>query len=60
MRLAKALKLMRVTEGIGTREQAARIGISFPTLNRIERGAPCSLPVLVKILMWLVAPDGGE
>lgn len=57
MRIAKALQLMRVTAGLGLREQARVIGISAATLSRLENGYECDVRVLVKLLAWMTGSE---
>lgn len=57
MRLGKILKTMRAMEDIGVREQAKKIGISFPTLSRIENGKDADARSVVKLLVYLLAND---
>lgn len=56
-RLARALKLIRATEGIGVREMAKDIGISAPTLSRIENGKDVDLDSALKLFAWLLGRD---
>ncbi len=51
--LPAALRAAREREGIGLREAAERIGVSFNTLSRIERGHDYKVSAAVKILGWL-------
>lgn len=53
MRIGKLLKVMRATENLGVREQAQKIGIPFPTLNRIENGHDVSPRHVARLIAFL-------
>lgn len=57
MKIAKALQLMRASERIGLREMAKEIGISAPTLSRIENGGTCDIRTLTMLMVWLTSAD---
>lgn len=57
MRLGKALKLYRVTEGKDMRELADEIGVSASTLCRVENGKACDMRSFAKVIAWLVEPS---
>lgn len=57
MRLAKMLKLMRVTESLGVREQAKLIGVSPATISRIENGLPVDATSVIKLMVWLISTE---
>lgn len=39
--------------GLGTREYAGKIGLSFSTLNRIENGKKCEADIFVHVAVFL-------
>lgn len=53
MRLGKVLADYRYANRLGVRELAQDIGVSHPTLNRIEHDENCDGETLIKILAWL-------
>ena len=53
-RLSYVLKEYRWAKRVGVRELARQIGVSAPTLNRIERGGNPDGTSLAKILRWLL------
>ena len=53
-RLSSVLKEYRWAKRVGVRELARQIGVSAPTLNRIERGGNPDGASLAKILRWLL------
>lgn len=57
MRLRKALKLIRATEGLSLRDLASQVGVSASTLNRIEKGLPCDVESFGRLFAWLIATD---
>lgn len=61
MKLGELIRKWRLMSEKSVREVAAEIGISAPTLNRIEHGESMSGEVLAAILAWLFlkpAEDG--
>ena len=54
-RLSEVLREYRWAKRIAVRELAKDIEISYPTLNRIERGGMPDGNSLAKILRWLLA-----
>lgn len=52
-RLGELLRLYRVMRGLDLRSLGAEIGISAPTLMRIEHGRALDAATFVKILAWL-------
>ena len=54
MRLGDVLRKWRRLSDTGIREAAKQIGISAPTLSRIERGENMDGAVLAKVLVWLL------
>jgi transcriptional regulator with XRE-family HTH domain len=57
MRLGSVLRKYRTMREITVRDLAKEMGISFPTLSRIEHGLPMDATTLMKILNWLMARD---
>jgi transcriptional regulator with XRE-family HTH domain len=55
--LGEMLTLYRAVHRLTVRELAPVIGISYPTLSRIERGGVCDVPTLLKLFAWLSAVD---
>jgi transcriptional regulator with XRE-family HTH domain len=51
--LGEMLTLYRAAYGLSGRELAPLIGISNPTLNRIERGEQCDVQTFLRLLAWL-------
>jgi transcriptional regulator with XRE-family HTH domain len=51
--LGEMLTLYRASHGLSGRDLAPRIGVSHPTLNRIERGEQCDVPTFMKLATWL-------
>lgn len=60
MRLGDVLRKWRRGSDIGVREAAAQIGISAPTLSRVERGENMDGEILARILAWLLSNDGAR
>ncbi len=54
MNLGKIIKGWRESENLGIREAAKKVGVSAPTLSRIENGKPVDGQTLIKILDWLL------
>src|SRR5258706_13939689 len=52
MNLGKIIKGWRESENLGIREAAKKVGVSAPTLSRIENGKPVDGQTLVNYL-WL-------
>lgn len=57
MKLGHVIRKWRGADGIGVREAAKQIGISHPTLSRIENGKPCNSEILAQVLLWMIAPE---
>jgi transcriptional regulator with XRE-family HTH domain len=51
--LGEMLTLYRAAHGLTVRDLAPRMGISYPTLNRIERGEQCDVPTFLKLVAWM-------
>lgn len=60
MRLGKLLNLHRVVNHRDVKDLANDIGVGPSTLSRIERGKPCDMQSLGKLLTWLLTDDSGE
>lgn len=58
MRLGSVLRKYRLMQEMTVRELAAEIGISFPTLSRMENGLGVDAATLMKVLNWLTFPEG--
>lgn len=58
MRLGTILRKYRKMEELTVRDLALEIGLSAPTLSRIERGEKMDGDTLVKILGWMLSPKG--
>lgn len=54
MKIGDVLRKWRKLEDLSLRDASAEIGVSTPTLSRVERGEEMSGPVLAKILTWLL------
>lgn len=54
MRLARLLKSWRAVADLSIRDAAKEIGVSTPTLSRIERGEEMNGQTLAKILTWMM------
>lgn len=52
--ISECIKLYRVKYEMGIRECAKEIGISAPTLSRIENGKDCDIKSFSKLLNWLM------
>lgn len=55
MKLGQVIVAYRTINHLNVRTLAREIGISYPTLSRIERGNGCDSATLTKILTWLLA-----
>lgn len=53
MRLGVVLRAWRQERGLTIREVASSMGVSHPTLSRIENGKGVNTEVLLKIMHWL-------
>lgn len=51
--IGKLIRAYRETQCLSTREFSKLIGISYATLNRIERGHPMDGKTMVVIFRWL-------
>jgi transcriptional regulator with XRE-family HTH domain len=52
--LARKIGEKRRLDGLGVRDAATQCGISYSTLNRLERGtAQPDVPILMRVLAWL-------
>jgi transcriptional regulator with XRE-family HTH domain len=61
MRLARALQLYRVTEGLSLNKLAKEIGLDPSQLCRIEQGREARSPAVAKLIAWLFdSPKAGE
>ena len=60
MQLGVVLEKWRWAQKITFRDAAKSIGISYPTLNRIERGEAMDGKTLARILQWLFSEDQDE
>lgn len=58
MRLGEVLRKWRLMSTLNTRDVARDIGVSAPTLNRVERGEAMDAVTLSKILVWLFKKGG--
>ena len=54
MQLADVLRKWRRASDLPLRSAAKQIGVTLPTLSRIERGEAMDGVTLAKILCWLV------
>jgi transcriptional regulator with XRE-family HTH domain len=54
------LRRWRSADHLGVRGAAKQIGISYSTLNRIERGYPMDVATFMTILVWAMSPRGGQ
>ena len=54
MRLGQVVRLWRRTSDLSLMEAAAQIGLTLPTLSRIERGEPMDGKTLGIVLRWLL------
>lgn len=54
------LREARRQRQVSAREAAEQLGMSFPTVARIERGEDCMLSNVVKVLRWLDQPGVKE
>jgi transcriptional regulator with XRE-family HTH domain len=60
-RLGEMLRLYRTVNRETLREVAPQIGISTPTLMRIETGQPgLDAETLLKLWAWLLGPHGAD
>lgn len=57
--LGRMLKLYRAHYDLTVRTLAPQIGISYPTLSRIERGHDCDPRTFLRLMAWLVKPTKG-
>lgn len=57
MRLGSVLRKYRLMQELTVRELAVEIGISFPTLSRVENGLGIDANTLMKIFNWLTFPE---
>lgn len=57
MKLRRALKLIRTVDNLSLRDLAKQIGVSAPTLSRIERGFPCDAETFGRVFLWLLSAD---
>lgn len=53
MRLGCLVKSWRHVSGLSTREVASQIGVSPPTINRLEKGKGVDAQTMAKIMLWL-------
>lgn len=56
--LPTMLRIVRRLRGISLRTAAEEIGISFSTVDRIERGEECYLSAALACLRWVDRPPG--
>lgn len=54
--LGEMVRLFRTVNQITLRDMAVSIGISHPTLMRIEHGQSFDADTLIKIWTWLISP----
>lgn len=59
-RLAQMLYLWRTVNRLSLREAADQIGITNPTLMRIEHGHACDIETWMKLQTWLFQRIGAE
>ena len=57
MRLGIVLRKYRTMQGLGVRELARQIGISFQVLHRVETGRNLDAANFMKVLKWLVEEE---
>lgn len=57
MRLGSVLRKYRTMREITVRDLAKEMGISFPTLSRIEHGQPMDAKTFMKVLNWLMEEE---
>lgn len=57
--IARVLKAYRFHREIGLREMAVIIGLSAPTLCRIEAGKEMSQGTMLKLIQWLFGQEQG-
>jgi transcriptional regulator with XRE-family HTH domain len=55
MKLGDVLRKWRKMEDISVREAAFRMGLTTPTLFRLENGKPMDGSTLAKIINWLTS-----
>jgi transcriptional regulator with XRE-family HTH domain len=55
MKLGDVLKKWRQMSDLTVRQAAKEIGITFPTLSRIEKGISMDGTTLAKILCWMLS-----
>ena len=51
--LGLSVKAVRLARGKSLREVAAKAGVSFSTVQRIESGEDCNLSNAIALLRWL-------
>jgi transcriptional regulator with XRE-family HTH domain len=56
--LGAMLKRYRVNESLGLRELAQRVGVSAPTLMRVEHGFGMDADTFMALLTWMLKPNG--
>lgn len=59
-RLAQMLYLWRTVNRLSLREASDQIGITHPTLMRIEHGHACDIETWMKLQAWLFQRIGEE
>lgn len=57
MKLGRMLLRYRQSKDLTIRALAKEIGVSFPTLCRIEHGHMADARTLIRILDWLTSPE---
>ena len=55
MRIGELLKAWREKRSLTLREMAPQIGVSLPTLSRLERGMMPDGKTTLKVLAWVMA-----
>ncbi len=60
MKLGEILKGWREDRGLTLKEAASRMGVSLPTLSRIEHGEQMDGETLAKLLVWVLQEKGSS
>lgn len=57
MRIGNVIRKWRTMSEMSQREACKAIGVSLPTLSRIERGNPPDGETLRRLLLWLMSKE---
>jgi len=60
MKLGKLIKAYHYHHELTSEQVAAEIGISQPTLSRIENGEPVKSPTMSKLFIWMLEQEEVE